>query len=195
MIYLISSEEIFDGEIALIQQLFLVDPDFVFHVRKPNLSAVDTEKWLSAFDSNERARMVLHQHHSLSTSLGLMGIHQKEEARVTAELGDYISTSFHSLSDAIKGYKAFSYFFCSPIFKSFSKSDYLPTESWNIIDESFDFRNKAVALGGIDSLSIPQARQKGFQNFAVMGAIWQSEFPVRTFQTICELCSTNDHTV
>ena len=178
MLILISHPETFPKETALLNSMLGADNNFIFHLRKSGTGLVAFEQVLLEIDPAFHPRIVIHQHHELAASYELKGVHFTASDREKHLInGRAVSTSFHSLAEAEKYHKDFGYFFCSPVFPSISKQGYQPTEKWDISQCEEDFRERAVALGGITALNADQAKAKGFRHLAVLGAVWQSEDP------------------
>jgi thiamine-phosphate pyrophosphorylase len=134
-------------------------------------------------------RISIHQYPDLQLNFPKIGLHYKEEDR-----DDFVkstvptSTSFHAQKDALEMGNEFDYFFCSPVFQSISKENYSPSENWNILNWEPELQKKAVALGGIHLNNINRAKELGFTTFAVLGSVWMSENPLKSFEEMHELC-------
>jgi thiamine-phosphate pyrophosphorylase len=178
MLVLLTHPEIFPGEADLLNRMLAEHSGLTVHLRKPRWNRVQTAQLLSAIGAIFHKQIVLHRHHELLEHYTLKGLHVTAEDRKRLPLSPAaISTSFHSLEEALHAGDSFRHFFCSPVFQSISKPGYTGTENWDISGQPEKLRAKAVALGGIDSTTIQQARLKGFRHFAVLGAVWQSGDP------------------
>lgn len=185
MIILISSPTFFSHEATMLSAMLEKHVDLIVHLRKPNASSIEFENLLKAIHSTVHSRIVIHQHHMLNEEYGLKGIHYSENERMNSRHNlSVISTSFHNLDDAKEFQQSYEYFFCSPVFPSISKPDYFPTESWHITNESIDFKKKAVGLGGISRSTLPAIKEKGFQQVAVLGAIWENSNPEKALHEL-----------
>lgn len=152
--------------------------DLILHLRKPLSDSAAYETLLSAIHSEYHGRVVIHQHYELADHYALKGIHFTENDRKTGQTNNQlVSTSFHSLDTARTEGTAYEYFFCSPVFNAISKSGYTTTENWNITQENQPFREKAVALGGIDLSKREIIGTYGFTHVAFHGAVWQTKDP------------------
>ncbi|MFA7273206.1 MAG: thiamine phosphate synthase [Crocinitomicaceae bacterium] len=188
-IILISPEQSVVNEISLVQAMMSTNEDVRFHLRKFRWSKEDYLDYLLEINPLFYPKISIHQFHDLQLNFPKIGLHYKEEDR--DDFGKSTmptSTSFHSQNDAFVLGNEFDYFFCSPVFQSLSKKDYLPTENWDITAWNNELRRKAVALGGISVETIIQAKELGFTNFAVLGNIWMSENPLKSFEEMHELC-------
>jgi thiamine-phosphate pyrophosphorylase len=178
MIVLFTPPEHQPNEIPLLNRMLEAHPSLTVHLRKPSLDRFAYEQALGGITARFHPQVVLHQHHSLMDLYDVKGVHFTENYRGEHTLHPgVVSTSFHRLSDALDTGMVYPYFFCSPVFPSISKEGYEPTENWDISGTSEAFREKAVALGGIDLSKLEEVKLLGFRHIAVLGAVWQSERP------------------
>ncbi len=186
---LISPENSVVNEISLVQEMMHQDENLRFHLRKVRWSKEDYFDYLMEINPLFYNRISIHQFHDLQLNFPKIGLHFKE-----ADRDEFVkstmptSTSFHSQKDALEMGNEFDYFFCSPVFQSISKENYSSSENWNILDWEPELQKKAVALGGIRSNKINEAKELGFTTFAVLGNIWMNENPVKSFEEIYETC-------
>jgi len=179
MIILFTTPDFSSTESLLLNRM-LEQPTLRVHLRKPDSAINEFEQLLKSIDSDYHSRIVIHQHHSLAERYQLAGIHLTEKDRSDQpQSTKAISTSFHDLQTAINEQEYYRYFFCSPVFPSISKAGYTTDENWDISAETETFREKAVALGGIDLNKLIAVRQRGFQHIAVLGTVWQAPDPVK----------------
>ncbi len=188
-IILISPEHNVSNEILLVQEMLRLDDSLRFHMRKMNWSKTNYFEYLQEINPLFYSRISIHEFHDLQLNFPAIGLHYKEVDRedyVTGKTHD--STSFHSKKNALELGEEFDYFFCSSIFQSISKKNYVSSENWDIHNWEESVRKKAVALGGMDASKMENAKQMGFDNFAVLGAIWMTKNPLDAFKEIRELC-------
>ena len=101
-----------------------------------------------------------------------------------------LSTSVHNSAERTKLSTRHQRAFLSPVFASISKRGYHPTVDWTSILQTWEFPwIQTVALGGITPECIPHIQAQGFDDFAVLGAIWQAAEPLKIF----DLCHKQDH--
>ncbi len=166
----------------------------LFHVRKPEFSAEEMKAFVTAIGVEYRNKLILHSHQHLAEELGINRLHFSEKTRAEIEhetLYHYnekrihLSTSIHTI-EAFNDLRIFfQYGFLSPVFASISKENYVPkTDLFEEIKNRSNFNTKLVALGGISTANIKQTLEKGFDDFALLGNIWNSENPIKNF----ELC-------
>jgi len=171
MIDVISNPSIFNGEIDLVQSLFEEGLDS-FHLRKTDCSDEDLKFWLRSIDSSFYSRIVLHNCPELANEMGI------EKQHVSNLKDEYVfSTSTHSIEE-LEGLTNVRQAFLSPVFDSVSKTGY-KGKMWNVNDISTDVVK--VALGGITRENINQAFDLGFDKVAVLGSIWMTNDPVKSF--------------
>ena len=179
----ISPEDSVPNEISLVQKMMGIDPNMRFHFRKLDWTQSQCQAYLNEINNEFHSRISLHQHHELVSEFEELTIHLKESHR---DRNHGKSTSFHSKIDMLNLHSDFEYFFCSPVFPSISKTGYTTDENWDINGCSLELKGKAVALGGMTADNMLEAEKMGFENFAFLGSIWQSENPINTFKTILE---------
>jgi thiamine-phosphate pyrophosphorylase len=185
----ISPEYSVANEIPLVQEMLRLDENLRFHLRKINWSKEDYLEYLLEINPLFYPRISIHEFHDLQLNFPAIGLHYKELDREDYSEGKtHDSTSFHSKKNAFDSGDAFDYFFCSPIFQSISKKKYESDENWNINTWDENLKKKAVALGGVDASKVEKAKQLGFKNFAVLGAIWMDDNPLEAFKEIQKVC-------
>ena len=161
----------------------------LFHVRKPTFSASEMKEFVSAIGLEYRNKLVLHSHHHLAEELEINRLHFTSINRPVRFLKpdrfNTISTSTHTIEEFNSLSKDFNYAFLSPVFSSISKENYVPkTDLFEEIKNRTNFNTKLVALGGISTANIKQTLEKGFDDFTLLGNIWNSENSIKNF----ELC-------
>ncbi len=162
-----------------------------YHVRKPDWTCARLKSLLSSWPSEWRARIVLHQHHELVAPLGLGGRHWRDDdtAPAAPEGDRFTSRSCHDLATLRDALGRFDAVFFGPVFPSVSKPGHgpLPETDLAAVSALLTERNAAgrrtrvLALGGITATTAPRARALGFDEVAVLGAIWQAADPVQAF--------------
>ncbi len=195
-IVIISTENLFQGEAELINQLMQTG-DFNLHLRKKEAGERDLKKLLLKINPANYKRIIIHQHFTMEKEFALGGIHLPESERVNydeyVEEGHrMISTSIHNLKDFDALRKNYNYVFFSPVFPSISKANYIPIYSPEILNsELADINNKSnlVALGGISLENIDEIKQMGFGGCALLGSVWNNKAPVRYLQDFLKLSS------
>jgi thiamine monophosphate synthase len=172
------------------------------HVRKPQYSREKMKKYLKGFSPKSLEKIIIHSHHSLALTMGIKGIHLTEKHRekgfdVWKKFNLYriikpklqITTSYHKLKDINDARRKYAYVFFSPVFESISKEDYAPVYSLaSIYDALHHTKVNVMALGGVDADKITKCYDARFWGVALSGYLWQSEDPVKNFDTVKELC-------
>lgn len=163
----------------------------VFHLRKPSAAAPEIQHLLEKIKQDHYAKVALHHHHQLAERFGIKRLHYTEERRKKTDVkewsllkdqGFHLSTSIHQIEEASTISDQFDYVFFGPVFNSISKKGYMATVTENFIVPGK--KTKLVAIGGIDENNVSMPLQKGFDGVAVLGAIWQSADPVKSFKQI-----------
>lgn len=182
-------------EIKIIHSLFEEELS-LFHIRKPDFSELEMAQFIQQINPEHRNKLVLHSHHELAEDLGIIRFHFSEKERenrhnVSAILSDLYknkskSASTHSIEDFNSLESDFDYAFLSPVFKSISKENYHPkTDLFKALKLRTNYKTKIIALGGINSKNIQKTLENGFDNIALLGAVWSSTNPVKEFK-LCQ---------
>ncbi|MNL11212.1 thiamine-phosphate pyrophosphorylase [compost metagenome] len=188
----ITNPSAISGEISIIDSLF-EEGLSLLHIRKPDFSEVEMCHFINQIKVEFRSNLVLHSHHQLAKDFGINRIHFSEKERkyspnFPARFSKpcRYSTSTHSIEDFNSLEKDFDYAFLSPVFKSISKENYQPEKDlFEALKSRTNFKTKVIALGGIDRENIKKTLEKGFDDVALLGSIWNSENPVKQFK-LCQ---------
>lgn len=173
-----------------------------FHLRKPTYSVTKMRDWLDAIDSRYHNRIIVHSFHDLALEYDLRGVHLTDSHlknnKVSAKQIDYLfeqrpqlqlSASFHTLDEVRFAPKKYDYVFLSPIYDSISKQYNAAPFTKDEIRETVKYaRNNVVALGGIRADKIEEVRTLGFDGIAVLGAVWKSIDPLKSFEEVYAAC-------
>lgn len=171
------------NETSIIRSLFENGLELL-HIRKPDYSEAEMVLFLTAIGSDFRKQLVLHSHHHLSDSFGISRLHNSKTGHDTKN--SIFSTSTHSITEFNTLEANYSYAFLSPVYPSISKPDYHSEQNLlESIKKRINFDTKMVALGGISAENITETLKKGFDNVALLGAIWNSTNPLENFK-ICQ---------
>ncbi|KAF2508017.1 thiamine phosphate synthase [Flavobacterium zhairuonense] len=166
----------------------------LLHIRKPDFLELEMAQFIHQIKLEFRSNLVLHSHHSLAEDFGINRFHFSEkERKIDSDFPAglpkscrYKSTSTHSITDFNSLKNDFDYAFLSPVFKSISKENYLPkTDLFEEIKSRTNHKTKVVALGGIDSNNIQTTLKNGFDDIALLGAIWNNKKPLTEFK-LCQ---------
>lgn len=187
MIVLIAPEEDIKDEISILNQLFEAGLEF-YHLRKPNKSYEEHCEYLNQIDAKYHKRVVVHYFHELINEFELKGIHFQEQKRRDCidnpghyfkdlkMFGKTISSSFHEPEELQHCDFEFDYHLLSPVFSSISKQGY-EGKGFNVshIDKFI------IGMGGMHTETISDAFKLGFKGIGVLGGVWNTENPVRSF--------------
>jgi thiamine-phosphate pyrophosphorylase len=156
----------------------------LLHVRKPDYSEMEMVSFLTAIGSDFRNQLVLHNHHHIAHSFGINRLHNPKEAKEIANA--VFSASTHSIAEFNALENNYAYAFLSPVYPSISKQGYTSTENHlDTIKERSNFNTKLIALGGISAENIAETIQKGFDEVALLGSIWNGINPLENFK-LCQ---------
>jgi len=171
------------------------------HVRKPSFTNDDHRKYLADIDSQWYTRIVLHDCYELYSECSLGGIHlnsfSRDDVNTWQQIKDIppsaISTSFHAWEEIEQNTFPYGYVFISPVFDSISKTGYkagIALSQAMETQEHLAIRDKycppIIGLGGVIAEKIELLYQNGFDGAAMLGAVWQSEDPVKVFKQATE---------
>lgn len=190
MIVLIAPEKDIDNEIEILHQLF--DEGLMYyHFRKPTKTKEEHVSYLKQINEEYHNRIITHYFHELINEFDLKGIHFQEQKRIDAlengreyfiglnMLGKTMSSSFHEPEELDVCDIEFDYHLLSPVFSSISKKGYEGRGfDVNHIDKTI------VGMGGINTKTIKQTLELGFEGIGVLGGVWNAENPVENFKEI-----------
>lgn len=179
----------------------------LLHVRKPHMSFDNLQKWVEKISYQHIHRLVIHipptvinnneqvfkQYSQLINSIKAGFAHLSTTN--CSFVNNYreelpcLSTSVHNSTEYTKLSTQHQRVFLSPIFSSISKTGYHPTVDWQQEIQLWSFPwIKTVALGGITPERLPLVQAMGFDDFAILGAIWLAQEPLKIF----DLCHKQD---
>ena len=145
------------------------------HLRKPNAGADEISKLLDAIPNRFHPRIRLHDCFELAGNYAIGGLHlNKRNSRIPAGFRGTVSRSCHTLEE-VKENNQLDYVFLSPIFQSISKEGYgsgFPMDVLRKASAEGIINEKVIALGGIDTTTIPLLKGLNFGGVAVLGALW-----------------------
>lgn len=149
----------------------------VLHLRKPETSAMFSERLLKLIPEKYHKRIVTHEHFYLKEEYKLMGIHLN--IRNPKEPHDYagtVSCSCRSLDELRKKKHFYDYVFLKGIYDS-------DPDSNNFMNFSAEELRKAVkeglidtnvmAFGGISPENIHEVKDIGFGGAVIMNDLWE----------------------
>lgn len=176
----VTTPNFFVEEDKIITTLFEEGLD-ILHLRKPETSAMYSERLLTLIPEKYHRRIVTHEHFYLKKEYNLMGIHLN--SRNPNEPHDYdghISCSCHSTEEVKNKKHFYDYLFMSPIYDSISKENYhskYTPEELREAQKSKIIDSKVIALGGITADNILEIKDYGFGGAALLGEVWNKFDP------------------
>ncbi len=180
-------------EHAILSSLFEAGLSY-FHLRKPDFTAQELEEYIQAIPEQYRDKVVVHSHHQLAVEYGLKGVHftyknpYQGSDNFPKEM--HRSASLHSLEEIQNAGPAFQYLFISPVFDSISKVDYksnIDKMALKLFLQEEDKTTEIIALGGINSDTVAEAADMGFDGVALLGSIWMSAEPLESFKLLLNI--------
>ncbi|WP_373833513.1 thiamine phosphate synthase [Bacteroides heparinolyticus] len=171
----VTAPTFFVEEDKIITALFEEGLD-ILHLRKPETSAMYSERPLTLIPKQYHKRIVTHEHFYLQEEFNLMGIHlNARNPKEPHDFSGHISCTCHSL-DEVKSKKHFyDYLFLSPIFDCITKdgiSSGFEAEELRQAGKEKIIDHKVMALGGITPNNILEIKDYGFGGAVVVGDLW-----------------------
>lgn len=175
---IITDPQLVSNEATILNALFGEGLE-ILHLRKPDADVRQLSDLISQIDSRFHSRIMIHNHYELLDLFPLSGIHftektndrQDEFANVTCKK----SIAVHELSELRHVKPLIDYVFLSPLFPSVSKIGY--SKQWDFEAMKLELTRKRdveiVALGGITLNNVKLIKELGFDNFALLGSIWE----------------------
>jgi thiamine-phosphate pyrophosphorylase len=175
---LITNPQQVPNETEIINALFEEGLE-VLHLRKPGFDQVQMRKFISKIDQQFHSRIMIHGHYELLDVYPLKGLHFTEKTKHMLPDYDRVqctkSLAVHELAELRSVRPTVDYIFLSPLFPSVSKEGY--SKQWNFDDLKLKLEKthsfSIVALGGIALKNIKTVKELGFQDFALLGSIWE----------------------
>jgi len=149
------------------------------HVRKPDFDKAQMIEYISSIDNRFHSRIMLHSHYELLDSFNLKGLHFTEKTKHLLPNYDMVnctkSLAVHELGELKSVRSKVDYVLLSPLFPSVSKEGY--SKQWDFEEISLELERmysfEIVALGGIALDNVQKVKELGFDDFALLGSIWE----------------------
>lgn len=186
MIIVITPEERIQRETELINEFFHEGLDLL-HIRKPFVNRQEMEDFIQKIDLNFHSRLVLHSQYDLAKDFNISRFHFRETDRQNGLFkpftNEIISTSVHDIETFNELHEEWDYAFVSPVFPSISKKGYGKDSTiLNDMKKRSNSTVKLIALGGINENNIHEVFNSGADGVALLGAIWESNEPLKVFR-------------
>lgn len=167
----------------------------ILHVRKPGISGKDLRAFLQGIKYEYHGRIMLHQGFALMQEFFCRGIHfsgqSKRSYKKYLNINGFKCWPVHGIEEIAGVPDGIDQLMLSPVFQSISKEDYQnywePGEPERHLKENKRPMIKYIALGGIDINTAPKALEMGFDDFAVLGAIWVPFISGRSYGELLQL--------
>ncbi|MFT6850328.1 MAG: thiamine-phosphate pyrophosphorylase [Sphingobacteriales bacterium] len=163
-----SSPVLFPGEASIVNSLFEAGME-IFHLRKKDSSEEELSDFLNQINPENWSKIVIHgPQKGLTTNFSECKYHS------------LISKSVHSPQELEREFGAIDYVFLSPVYESISKLGY--KRNWKVEDlkrvlpnfRKLNPKAKLIALGGVNSENAFQTLDFGFDDIALLGALWEN---------------------
>ncbi|MCW3072663.1 MAG: thiE [Bacteroidetes bacterium] len=196
----ISSSGQVDNEVEIVTQLFEAGLE-TFHIRKHKLSTRKMKEFIAAIPKHFHNRIVIHSHHKLARKFNLKGVHltkshKKKNWRTWLTLklirlknsNIILTTSYSTIGQvlATKQDYNYDYVFLSPIFDNFNSRFQGGFTEHSLKSALQKTSLKIVARGGVDIVSIENAKRIGFDGMAFYSSLWKKKDPVDEFNKVVE---------
>ncbi len=172
----ITAPNFFVEEDKIITLLFEEGLD-ILHLRKPETSAMFSERLLTLIPEKYHKRIVTHEHFYLKEEYGLMGIHLN--VRNPKEPHDYaghVSCSCRSLDELRRKKHFYDYVFLKNVYDSDPLNNnfmnYSAEELRRAVKEGCIDTN-VMAFGGITPENINEVKDIGFGGAVIMNDLWE----------------------
>lgn len=175
---LITNPQQVSNETEIINALFEEGLE-VLHLRKPGFDQVQMREFISKIDQRFHAQIMIHSHYELLDSYSLKGLHFTEKTKHLLPDYDDVqctkSMAVHELAEFKSVRPTVGYILLSPLFPSVSKEGY--SKQWDVEELKLELAKThgfgTVALGGITLKNVKQVKELGFDDFAILGSIWE----------------------
>ena len=178
------------GEAKIVCELFKNGLG-LYHLRKPRWTREKFAEWLKQIPKEFRARIVVHQFPELVEKFGLGGFHLGIGVSVPGNFTETLSAQCASYADIEQVAPACRYVLLGPIFPSGNRDLTVPARTPAEFAAALSYwrkkggRAKVFAFGGVNAGNIKTCKKLGFDGFATVSAIWDSEDgPVKAFKAL-----------
>jgi len=194
------------NEASLINKMFEKGLSLL-HVRKPTMDINELRLWVKDIDNCYHQSLVIHipnrvinnkeqlfeQYITLINNINSTYTHLSTINCSFVNNYKYklpkLSTSVHCITEVNKLSTTIERVFISPIYPSISKKGYSSSINWTEeVQQRTNFNTTVVALGGITPYRIKELKTMGFDDYALLGTIWEADQPLKQF----ELCQHYD---
>lgn len=169
----ITSPTFFIEEDKIITVLFEEGLD-ILHLRKPETSAMYSERLLTLIPEKYHKRIVTHEHFYLKEEFKLMGIHlNSRNPKEPHDYAGHISCSCRSLNELERKKHFYDYVFLRPMYSTETGlfTDYTAEDLRKAAKEKL-IGTSVMAFGGITPENILEVKDFGFGGAVVMNNLW-----------------------
>lgn len=171
----ITSPTFFIEEDKIITVLFEEGLD-ILHLRKPETSAMYSERLLTLIPEKYHKRIVTHEHFYLKEEFNLMGIHlNKRNPREPHDYAGHISCSCRTIEEVAKKKHFYDYVFLKKLYEDDPHGGKLANVTAEEIREAAKkeiINTEVMAFGGITPENILEVKDYGFGGAVIMNDLW-----------------------
>lgn len=178
----ITPEGSYQQETQWVSRLFNKGLD-TLHLRKPGWDIGQLLTYLHRLDACWYPQIMVHYQADIRDYLPVKGVHFQQHTLPKVKPSYAISCPVHAWQEFTALETLVDYALVSPFFNSISKKGYAAKPALQEIPAQVR-RQKAVALGGIDSSNIAEVQKQGLGGAAVLGAVWQTADPLVAYLNI-----------
>jgi len=189
------------NEAFIINQLFDNGLE-VLHLRKPEATIEDLKRLIELIRQEFHSQLSLHQYHEIAINYTINRLHFTEKMRQQPENAllhfnkgkqQIFSTSVHTMDSFNSLHDTFDYAFLSPVYDSISKAGYKAGFDCTApLKNRTNFTAKLIGLGGIKHENCKRTIDSGFDDVALLGAIWLADDPLKEYKK-CKKAINNNH--
>ncbi|NDV59685.1 thiamine phosphate synthase [Bacteroides sp. 519] len=149
----------------------------ILHLRKPETSAMYSERLLTLIPEKYHKRIVTHEHFYLKEEYNLMGIHlNMRNPKEPHDYAGHVSCSCRSIEELRKKKHFYDYVFLKGIYDSDPSSNnfmnFSAEELRKVVKEGY-IDTDVMAFGGISPENIHEVKDIGFGGAVIMNDLWE----------------------
>lgn len=176
----ITSPTFFVEEDKIITVLFEEGLD-VLHLRKPETSAMYSERLLTLIPKKFHHKIVTHEHFYLKEEFQLMGIHlNSRNPKEPHDYAGHLSCSCRTIEEVAKKKHFYDYVFLKSMYESEENGGKLSTftaEEIRLAAKQGVIDTEVMAFGGITPENILEVKDYGFGGAVIMNDLWSKFDP------------------
>lgn len=176
----VTTPTFFVEEDKIITALFEEGLDLL-HLRKPETSAIYSERLITLIPGKYHHRIVTHEHFYMKEEFNLMGIHLNvRNPKEPHDYGGHVSCSCHTFEELRLKKHFYDYVFLSPVYDNVSPLNAYPVFTPEQLRDGQRERlidNKVMAAGGVNEDNLLEVKDFGFGGAVLLNDIWSRFHP------------------